>query len=277
MGLHFQPELGDALIDVGGRRLAIHVSGQGPLTVVLETGLGAESADWAAVEAEVRSFARVFRYDRAGRGASAPATGPRTAMDMVEDLHELLRRTTSPPYLLVGHAFGALLMRLYAAGFPEGVAGLVLADPMHEDQFAVFARAFPPRSAYEPTELTVMRWFWTGGWRDTTSTPERIDLPGSLWQCREAPGLGELPMRLLVAGTGRVTDHSPLENRAALQALWRRLHERTAALSSRSTMIDVPLSDHFIQRHQPQAIVDAIRGLAAEVLCARNRNMVTTA
>lgn len=277
MGRCTQPELGAAFLDVGGHRLAVHLSGQGPFTVVLETGLGAESAEWAAVEAEVKSFARVFRYDRAGRGASAPATRPRTAMDMIQDLQELVRRTTSPPYLLVGHSFGALLMRLYAATFPDGVAGLMLVDPMHEDQFQVFAKAFPPRSPYEPSELTVMRWFWTEGWRDTSSTAERIDLPCSLWQFREAPGLGDLPMRLLIAGTGRVTDVSPLEDRAALQALWRRLHRRTAALSTRSAMIDVPLSDHFIQRHDPHPIVAAIRDLADEVLTPGNRNMVTVA
>ena len=258
-------ELGEALIRVDGRLLAVEVTGHGPLTVVLETGLGAESAEWAPVQRQVEAFARVFRYDRAGRGASDPAPGPRTAMEMIGDLHELLGRTAPPPYLLVGHAFGGLLMKLYAACFPREVAGLLLVDPMHENQFEVFAAKFPRRTAYEAPELTVMRWFWTDGWRHPSSTPETIDLMESLWQCREAATLGDLPMTLLAAGTGRVSDFAPLEDRSALQELWRGLHRQTAGVSTRSRIASAPLSDHFIQRHDPQAIVEEIRSLAAAV------------
>ena len=70
------------LVDIGGRRLAAMSVGSGNPPVILETGLGAESAEWAAVQNEVAAFARVLRYDRAGRGASDPALAPapRTAL-----------------------------------------------------------------------------------------------------------------------------------------------------------------------------------------------------
>ncbi len=45
---------------------------------------------------------------------------------MVDDLHALLRAAAiPPPYVPVGHSVGGLLMRLYAASYPEKVAGLV--------------------------------------------------------------------------------------------------------------------------------------------------------
>ena len=54
---------------------------------------------------------------------------------MVEELHRLLGAAGVPgPYVLVGHSFGGLLVRLYAARYPQEVAGLVLVDSAHEQQ-----------------------------------------------------------------------------------------------------------------------------------------------
>ena len=39
-----------------------------------------------------------------------------------------------PPYILVGHWFGALLVMEYAHLYPQKTAGLLLADPHHPDQ-----------------------------------------------------------------------------------------------------------------------------------------------
>ena len=105
-------------IDMGGRRLVMTSSGLGIPTVVLETGLGAESAEWSAVQREIAPFARVVRYDRACRGASDPAPRPRNANELVDDLAELLRRAkVAPRYVLVGHSLGGLLMRVFAQRF----------------------------------------------------------------------------------------------------------------------------------------------------------------
>ena len=87
--------------DLGDRRLAYLCSGAGSPTVVLETGLGAESEEWAVVQRGLEQFTRVCRYDRAGRGDSDPAPRPRSAHHMVSDLHELLQRAAIPgPYVL---------------------------------------------------------------------------------------------------------------------------------------------------------------------------------
>lgn len=42
----------------------------------------------------------------------------------------LQRAGVPPPYVLVGHSFGGLTMPLFAASFPEEVAGMVLVDPV---------------------------------------------------------------------------------------------------------------------------------------------------
>ena len=61
-------------ISIKGRQFAYEVMGTGSPTVVLETGIGAESSEWGPVAAAIARSRAVFRYDRAGRGESDPST-----------------------------------------------------------------------------------------------------------------------------------------------------------------------------------------------------------
>jgi pimeloyl-ACP methyl ester carboxylesterase len=248
------------MIDLGERRLAMTSCGRGNPTVILETGLGAESADWSVIQRAIAPFTRVLRYDRAGRGASDPASGPRSAHDLVDDLALSLRRAAiAPPYVLVGHSLGGLLTRLFAHRHPSSVSGLVLVDSMHEDQFDVFGPLFPPPVADELPALTETRRFWTGGWRDPRSTQEGLDLVLSCAQGRAVTTLGDLPLHVLTAGTFLNQPLVPQGRRASLQLLWDELQARFLALSSNATHWRVESSGHFMQREAPQSVVEAIR------------------
>ncbi|HEV2131747.1 MAG TPA: alpha/beta hydrolase [Longimicrobiaceae bacterium] len=126
------------LIDIGGYRLHLHCTGSGTPTVVLEAGAGEFSSAWSLVQPEVAHFTRVCSYDRAGAGwsDSAPASMPRTSDQVVRELHVLLHRAgIRPPLLLVGHSAGSFHIRLYASRFPQDVSGMVLVDPVHEDDW----------------------------------------------------------------------------------------------------------------------------------------------
>jgi pimeloyl-ACP methyl ester carboxylesterase len=250
--------------DIDGHRLAWWSSGTGVPTVVLETGLGAESAEWQSVQSQIEERFRVFRYDRLGRGASDPATGPQDASVMVDRLERLLRASgMSPPWLLVGHSFGGLLMRLFAHRYRAMVQGLVLVEAMHEDQFDVLSGGFPEPTAEDSPALTQMRTLWRGAWRDPESTVERIDFPASFRAVRTAGSLGDLPVAVLVAGSFQNSRHFPPERREALQSEWERLQSTFLRLSSRTTWVNLPSSEHFVQRDDPGAIVDAIDAIDA--------------
>jgi pimeloyl-ACP methyl ester carboxylesterase len=115
-----------------GRTLGgLHITGQGSAhpAVILESGIAGSSLSWKRVEDQVAPFARVISYDRAGLGWSAPANSPRTLPRIVEELRSLLRAAAvDPPYILVGHSFGGLIVQYFAARYPGEIAGILLVD-----------------------------------------------------------------------------------------------------------------------------------------------------
>lgn len=127
------------MIDVGGFRLHALVRGEGMPTVLLEPGLGGFALQYAHVQAAVAAFTRVLAYDRAGQAWSDASPNPRTPTNLVAELKTLLGRLDlQPPYILVGHSFGGLLVRFYTGFHPQEVAGVVLVDSSDVDQYNTF-------------------------------------------------------------------------------------------------------------------------------------------
>ena len=128
------PPLGE-MVDVGGYQLHLYRSGSGGPAVIIDNGLGGISSDWSLVQAEMAKFTQVVSYDRAGNAWSESSPFPRTSQQIVQELHTLLKNAhIAPPYILVGHSFGGNNVQLYAATYPDEVAGLVLVDSCHEEQ-----------------------------------------------------------------------------------------------------------------------------------------------
>jgi pimeloyl-ACP methyl ester carboxylesterase len=119
------------MIDIAGCRLHARVEGDGNTPVVFEAGFASSSVNWMVVQPQVAGFATTCCYDRAGLGWSDPAQGTFDAPRMVASLVTLLDKLNLPgPYVLVGHSYGGLLVRLFAERYPGKVAGLVLVDPI---------------------------------------------------------------------------------------------------------------------------------------------------
>ena len=125
------------LVDLGTHRLHLRCAGEGTPAVVFDAALGASSLSWTLVAPAVSAVTRACTYDRAGFGWSEAGPLPRTAARLVEELHELLRRAAVPgPYVLVGHSYGGLVMRLLAARHPEAAAALILLEPARPEEWA---------------------------------------------------------------------------------------------------------------------------------------------
>ena len=124
------------LVDIGTHRLHIHCSGSGEPAVVFDAALGGSSLSWTIVQPAVAEFTTACSYDRAGFGWSEGGPQPRTVSRIADELYELLTRAgVRPPYVFAGHSFGALTTRLFAARHPTLIAGLVLIDPAHPEDW----------------------------------------------------------------------------------------------------------------------------------------------
>ena len=99
--------------------------------VLFESGVAASSLSWVLVQPEVAKFTRVCTYDRAGLAWSDPPSCPRTFTRITEEMAAVLSYAggAAGPHVLVGHSFGSLVVRAYAALHPEKVAAVVLVDP----------------------------------------------------------------------------------------------------------------------------------------------------
>jgi pimeloyl-ACP methyl ester carboxylesterase len=123
-------------VSIGRHRLHLHRVGRGMPAIVFEAGLAGCYAHWALVQERMARSTTTCSYDRAGLGWSDACRGPRTAERAAFELRALLQNAGIPsPRVLVGHSFGALTLRVYAAMFPAEVAGLVLLDPLEPDEW----------------------------------------------------------------------------------------------------------------------------------------------
>jgi pimeloyl-ACP methyl ester carboxylesterase len=135
-----------------GRRLNLYCAGNGSPTVVFESGLGAPHSNWGFVQPVVAQKTRTCAYERAGLGFSDAATRASDSKNIVDDLHRLLvAAAIKPPYVLVGHSYGGMTVRLYADTYPSEVVGMVLVDPTVEDQTEAYR-------SLDPKKRTAAQW-----------------------------------------------------------------------------------------------------------------------
>lgn len=131
------PPLG-LLVDVGGRRLHLHCTGNGSPTVVIEAGASSFAIDFALVQPEVSKTTRVCSYDRANSGWSDMRPDVDTPIRVIRDLRTLLDTAGEKgPFVTVGASRGGVFVRLFQAEYPTDVAGMVLIDPTAEDRLFV--------------------------------------------------------------------------------------------------------------------------------------------
>ncbi|HZA82157.1 MAG TPA: alpha/beta fold hydrolase [Actinomycetes bacterium] len=244
--------------EVGGRRLFLRCVGHGSPTVVFESHV---SHDWFALQNQLAGFTRVCSWDHPSGpwSRSDPATGPRTARDIVADLHALLRVARVPgPYVLAGHSNRGLFSLLYASTYPRQVAGLVLIDAVHpayhKRQLAVLKPLVPPEiwEALRQEAIAVPH---------RLIDPEQLDIWTSERQTRNALRRSPLrPMPLVVLARGRPDPEvNPLEQ------LWRQLQQELAQLVPGGRLVIATESGHDIDQDQPELVLDAIRDVVQAV------------
>jgi len=253
VGLSSAADPADRLLDAGGVKLHIHCAGarsNGQPLVVLEAGAGNSSATWNDVVAPIASFARVCAYDRANLGSSGRTTKPLTGAAHTEMLHALLAAAReAPPYVLAGHSYGGMIVRLFASRYPRDVSGLVLVDSSHEDQIERFAVLTPPPAPPAPPSQAA----------PAGQSRETIDLPATSAELKADPWHGDIPVIVLSRGLWLKTPPAvPDPLAAARLGIWQDLHRELATRSPRGEVIVATRSGHYIQNDEPPLVIDAV-------------------
>jgi len=226
---------------------------------------------------------------------------------MVEELHRLLGAAGVPgPYVLVGHSFGGLLVRLYAARYPQEVAGLVLVDSAHEQQHrrapAEIRELAPQFEEQARQQFEGLKALIVSGSLDPAMLPVPPQLPATAAETFRAlvasgpkhvetllaeqqavqvihaelaaaaiTSLGDLPLIVLSHGQPMPMPGLAPEVNQANEQLWQELQAELAALSSRGRLVVAEGSGHYIQLERPQLVIDAISEVVAAGRTSQDR------
>ncbi len=147
-------------VDCGGTQLYAMVKGSGTITVIFEPGVGLTSAIWWTIQEKIASQATTVSYDRAGYGWSDAGTFPRTVSQAVIELRALLEHLAlRPPYLLVGHSYGGLMMAYFAKKYPQEVAGVILLDAVPLDNARFQKELSPAAFKYGVNKTRMLKYY----------------------------------------------------------------------------------------------------------------------
>ena len=162
------------------------------------------------------------------------------------------------PYVLVGHSFGGLFVRLYAATYPDEVVGMVLVDAFSEtlrdemtaEQWGAYDEIFQ----LVPAELA--------DYPDLEFT----DLDASLDQMRDAAPaspLRSIPLVILSRGRAMAMPADLPGGLAGelLERAWQAGQDHLVALLPDARHVIATESEHYIQLQQPELVIDAVQAV----------------
>lgn len=237
-------------VPVGDHRLFCHCSGvPSKGTVVLVNGLGAGLEVWKAVQSDVEKFSKVCSYDRAGEGRSDKVIHLQTPDEVINDLKRLLEvEQVSKPYVLVGASLGGIYVRSFAQRYPSLIAGIVLVDSAHEEQYnhyAAIAPSIAERYATQDGRFNRNEFLLAAGQLKPSKHLEwHLDVP------------------LIVLEHKRLSS-PPRTEQDRLAVDWHELQVDLAARSMFGKLIEVP-SGHMMEVEQPQIVVESIRNIIGQ-------------
>jgi pimeloyl-ACP methyl ester carboxylesterase len=244
-------------IAVGPYQVQMASVGSGPYTVILESGFGTDLRTWRKVAPELAKSARVLSYSRAGYGGSDARPEPRTLLQSSIELDQLIAAAGArPPFILVGHSYGGLLVRAFAARHPDWVAGMVLVDPSDE-RFSPALRNIDAARVDQDDRMfaTIV---------PAKFQPELAALKPVL-DSGVFPVPGKLPDVPVVVISSMQTVEKPeffLETAPARAVLFG-LHDDFAKSFRDGRHVVTERSDHNIQLEEPQLVIDAVQQVTA--------------
>lgn len=249
---------GDVQVDVqverGGYSLQAGKQGEGPVTVVFESGFGQGADVWNDVIADLGAQCRCIAYARAGLGKSGSDGSPKSIEQHMQDLGAVIDALAPDgKVVLVGHSYGGLLATEYARRHPERLAGLVLVDPATMAQRHDARKLAGERVLADDQALLSM--LPPNLAADYRLLVAQLDSDAALAPQQQP----DLPVALLTS-TQVAAEPFVFEETEQGKALWKRQHAALFAAYSRGTHRYFA-TGHNIHREDPKAVADAVRSI----------------
>jgi pimeloyl-ACP methyl ester carboxylesterase len=237
----------------------IHIkeTGKGKPTVIIEAGLGSGYDAYDTLQTALSPHAKVVSYDRPGLGESGKSPNPRTLPNYVNELRLLLEKEDiDPPYILVGHSLGGLIVRYFAHKYPNDVAGLVLIDCIPEGWFSYLMSTHSKEEiealnkAIDP-ELNNSKGVTQDEWREFQNNCELI---------KGVRLSKHIPVRVITAiqygEAQKALGYHPED-----MQIWAQMQANSMSNSTNAKQIITDKSGHSVQETEPELIIDSIMEL----------------
>jgi pimeloyl-ACP methyl ester carboxylesterase len=262
---------GASMVQVNGRAMRVRTANlenrkPGQPIVVLESGSVQQLENWNPIFNEIAALGPVVAYDRPGIGRSEFDGQPQTLDHVAQSLHELLSKLkASPPYVLVGHSYGGLLIMTFTNRYLAEVAGLVYLDASDPDiSYADFDAISPETRRLVMSELDVFPTDLPVGMKAELDNLRKLladDMAG-LHAVRPPKGV---PTGVLISAGKYERSEKPLPPQIASGIVRLQIrHQQEWALSSQNSFVIIANHmGHFVHQDDPALVTQVIQRVLA--------------
>ncbi|RAJ08726.1 pimeloyl-ACP methyl ester carboxylesterase [Chitinophaga skermanii] len=274
--------------DVNSHQVHYVKKGEGPFTIVFESGLGGDHTIWKEIQDRLSKQATTLSYDRSGLFLSEASNLPVDNQTISDELFLLLEKTNCPkPYIVVTHSMGGIYLRPFITEHKEDICGVVFVDCSHPQQFKRSTEKML-RAVQAPSPAMVKLLVATGIYRIMFSfMPFSPEIPMShpfhaqqktyfyksidktfeeseavnanFADAEQYTSFNDLPLTVIMgtsptryAGLGDTSVQAEFSN------LWEVLQTDLLQLSRNSKLVKASNSGHMVQISEPGLIVSAV-------------------
>ena len=246
-----------AMVKVKGFDVEYELAGKGEVTLLLEAGGSAGITDWDPIFNQLTQFATVVRYSRIGNGNSSPLKKNYSAEQYAEEALLFLKAINiNKPIVYVAHSYGAHVARVFAAQYPNKVAGLMLIEPASEHDVDIMRQINLVQAEQEIAQI------------------KRDDLKNGMsnqyldfWSKRPLPDYPQIPNMpvSVIASVKKYKEPSVLFFSDQARKMWGELHTDWANAFPKGKITLTENSYHYPQFDEPKLVIDEVKALITRV------------
>lgn len=251
-----------------GKKQYVLVEGTGGPTVIFITGKGDSQTEFKKVYNKIKKTTQIFSYDRAGIGQSQSLKNERTVDTMAVELNNLLvKDNIKPPYIIVGHSLGSYVMRCFADMYPSKVVGLVFVEPAHEYEFqhGLELRVDSDKIAFKQQYKSYLK--VKGRSKGHNEESKHCFDYDSLGFSSNQRIIKKLKLPTTIPLTVLLSSFPELDNDYIKKEIEYKINyfQNWKTINPQTTVIVTNKSGYFIQKNEPDLVIDAITEMISKV------------